>query len=116
MSKVYVVQNPHRLNHDTGSLEPKYNLESAHEFGKIVYLLSPTASPFNPDHLIKELQEKLVDFGDEDKLLLIGNPVLMGLAVAIAADANNGKVNLLQWHGKTHKYIVVTIDNLFYEV
>jgi len=116
MSRVFVVQNSHKLNTQTGSLEPKYNLDAAREFGEIVYLLSPTASPFHSQPIIEELQSKLIEYNDDDKLLLIGNPVLMGLAVAIAADANDGKVSLLQWNGKSQKYIEVNIDNLFYPV
>ena len=92
MSRVFVVQNQHRWDRDKQRFEPKFNLAHAEEFGELVYLLSPTAAPFRPEPIIDELKEKLADFGPGDHLLLVGNPVLIGFAVAIAADANDGDV------------------------
>jgi N-acetyl-beta-hexosaminidase len=46
----------------------------------------------------------LRDFSDDDYLLLIGNPVFIGWATAIAAAYNEGRVNLLMWSGKEKGY------------
>lgn len=113
MSRVFVVQNQHRWDRDKQRFEPKFNLAPAEEFGELVYLLSPTAAPFRPEPIIDELKEKLADFGPGDHLLLVGNPVLLGFAVAIAADANDGDVSLLQWSGKDQRYIAVDASGLF---
>jgi hypothetical protein len=43
-------------------------------------------------------------------LLLIGNPILIGCAVAIAARANAGRVKLLQWSGTDQRYVTVQVD------
>ena len=110
---VYVVQNPYKWDAQKQELVKKYNLEPAEEYGDLVFLLSPTAAPFNPTPIIKELKENLTNFTDEDYLLLIGNPVLIGLAVAIAADTNEGNAKLLQWSGKDKKYLSIQVNQLF---
>ena len=111
--RVFVVQNQHRWNRDLTRFEPKYDLTPAEEFGELVHLLSPTAAPFRPEPIVSELQEKLAGYQDGDYLLLVGNPCLIGFAVAIAADYNDGKVSLLQWSGKDQRYVAVTTEKLF---
>jgi len=107
MSKVFVIQNQHKMNRETGELEPKWDLSSAKEFGELVFLLSPTARPFMSDHVVNALHEKLRWYAPGDHLLLIGNPALIGFAVAIAAQVNEGHVRVLQWDGKAKKYISI---------
>lgn len=107
MSKVYVVQDQLRKNKDNGRLERRFDLSPAGQFGELVYLLGSSASPFNSGHIIDQLRTGLGQYSDEDYLLLIGNPVLIGWAVAIAADVNGGFVRCLQWSGKDQKYIAV---------
>lgn len=113
MSRVYVVQNQHRWSRQEQGFEPKFDLSPAEQFGELVYLLSPTAAPFRPEPVIQELKEKLRDFTSDDHLLLVGNPCLIGFAVAIAAQYNSGSVSLLQWSGKDGRYIQVTTSDLF---
>ena len=113
MSRVFVVQNQHRWDRDNEKFVPKFDLSPAGIHGELVYLLSPTAAPFRPAPVIEELRRKLEDFTSDDALLLVGNPVLIGLAVAVAADYNDGQVNLLQWSGKNRKYLKVEVSDLF---
>lgn len=114
MSRVFIVQQQHRLDRKTGNLIPKFpQLHAlAEKFGEPSYLLSPTASPFNPGSIIPELHGKLRDFGSSDYLLLVGNPCLIGWAVAAAAMNNDGRVTLLQWHGREQNYTQVVADML----
>lgn len=112
--RVFVVQNQHFFDRTKGQYVPKFDMTPAEEFGRLVYLLSPTASPFRPESIIEELRIKLHDFGPGDHLLLVGNPVLIGLATAIAASMNRGRVSLLQWSGKKEqRYIAVEARGLF---
>ena len=104
---VYVVQEPTRFNRVTLEVETFFDLSPADQFGEQVHLLPPNAGPFNPDAVLPVLWEKLKDFGDSDYLLLIGNPILIGWATAVAADYNEGRVNLLQWSGAKNSYIPV---------
>lgn len=112
MNRVFVVQNQHRWNRQAEKFEPKFDLAPAESYGELVYLLSPTAAPFNPEPVLDELREKLDDFDDGDYLLLVGNPVLIGFSVAIAAAKNEGRVNFLQWSGKDRRYITVQAEGV----
>lgn len=107
---VYAVQSPRRRDPTTGTMVPKYDLGPAEEHGQLEELLSPTAKPFNPKPIIEELYVKLENFSDDDFIICIGNPILLSLAVSIAADINRGRVRLLQWHGHKNRYIPVDID------
>lgn len=105
---VFVVQDQRRYNRDTGDYEAAFDLSPAEEYGQLSYLLTPTAAPWSPETVLPELWTALGSFGDGDHLLLVGNPILIGWATAVAADANEGRVGLLQWHGKDRRYIAVS--------
>ena len=72
-------------------------------------MLSPTAAPWSMDKLLPELREKLQHFDDGDYLLLVGNPALIGVVVAVASEYN-GKIQMLQWHGREKRYIPIVAD------
>ena len=110
MARVFVIQNPHQADGD-GGMKPKYDLSKAKKYGDFVYLLSPGAKPFAPnERVIEELREKLSQFDDDDYLLLIGNPALIGFACAIAADFNDGRVSVLQWSTTRKDYVPIRAD------
>lgn len=113
MSRVFVVQRQMKYDQQRGELAPKFGLEAAEEFGEIVYILSPTASPFSWASVREDMHRVLADFSDDDFFLPTGNPCLMVAAGAIAADYNNGRVKALQWSGKDQRYIVVDMRSIF---
>lgn len=102
---VYAVQKQMRFDHEKRELVPRFtSIHKAERWGKLVYLLSPSAHPFNPELVLGDLHEKLMDFSDDDQLLLIGNPALLGMATTIAAHYNEGRVRFLQWSGRHGEY------------
>lgn len=102
---VYAVQQQMRFDEVRRELVPRFtSIDKALRWGKIVYLLSPSAHPFNPDLVLGDIHEKLSGFNDDDHLLLIGNPGLIGMATAIAAHYNDGRVKMLQWSGRHSEY------------
>lgn len=105
--KVYVVQNSLRRDHATGGLIPKFDLTPAAKFGELVELLSAEVKPFNATLVSKELLDKLSRYCDDDFLLLVGNPILIGLATAAAAQINDGRVKFLQWSGSQKSYLPI---------
>jgi len=112
MSKVYVVQNPHHIPNGGATLVPKFDFSSAEQYGELEYLLRPNARPWGEllPTIVHELHCKLSNMTSEDHLLLVGNPVLIGMAVAIAANYTDGKLRLLQWHGHRESYTPVAVD------
>lgn len=105
--RVFVVQRQLRWDEKTQGLVSKFDLEPAREHGELVFLLGSSAAPFSSRSIIADLHRGLEDFGDNDHLLLIGNPCFIGWATAIAADNNDGRVAMLQWSGKDRRYLSV---------
>lgn len=102
---VYVVQQQMRFDQDTKELVPRFtSIDKALRWGNIEFILSPSAHPFNPDTVLGDIHEKLSGFNDDDHLLLIGNPALIGMSTSIAAYYNDGKVKFLQWSGRHGEY------------
>lgn len=110
---VYVIQDTKWVDPKDGQLKPKFDFSPAAEFGQLSFLLGSNASPFNLAPVLPELQERLKGFSDDDYLLLVGSPVLLGLAVAIAADYNDGNVKMLQWSGVKRCYIPINAQGVF---
>lgn len=106
---VYVVQFQHHWDPHLGKLVPRFDLSDAERLGRLVYLLSPSAKPGDP-RVVPELCHRLSQYRDGDHLLLIGSPVLIGIAFAIAARANDGRVSALQWSGKLRRYTAIESD------
>lgn len=109
MSTVYVVQKQLHFDHQIQEMKPRFDLTPAEEYGNIEYLLSPSAAPFKPDSVIADLVEGLRHFTKDDYLLLVGNPILIGLTAAIASEKSD-IIQFLQWSGKDQKYISVKAD------
>lgn len=110
MSVVFVIQKTHRMDEKSGDLVPKFDLSPAERFGMLVYMLSPTARPFTPGPVIRDLKRSLEAYDpDSDYLMLIGNPALIGFAVAIIARRSN-RVRLLQWDGVKKEYVPIVVD------
>ena len=103
MGKVYIVQEP----------EGK-NITSAAKYGeKIIVLLHPGMQiGFSAGQATNVLDRKLSDFCDDDYLLLLGDPVAIGIAVAVASKWNNGRVKMLKWDRQEAMYYPIAI-NLF---
>lgn len=87
------------------------NLVSATKYGEIKVLL-PTGSQvtFSTGHVLNELKRKLEKFNDKDYLLLMGDPVAIGICCMVAGHWNQGKVKLLKWDRQTSLYYPVSVD------
>ncbi len=87
----------------------RFDISSAEKYGDMDFLLGPTAAPWSSDSVLKEMRQKLRYFKEEDYLLLIGNPILIGWAMALASQYSH-RVKALQWSGKDGSYIPVEAD------
>ena len=105
---VYVVQVPHRHDPQKGRLVPVVDLSDAKRFGELKFLTGPNAKPFDSS-VIQEIERNLRHFKPTDFLLLIGAPILMGIATAYAADVA-GTVKFLSWNGRESAYTPVEIE------
>ena len=106
---VFAVQMQMRFDNDKRELVERFpSINRADKWGKIKFILSPSANPFKPELVIGDIHECLSGFNNNDYLLLIGNPVLIGMATAIAANNSGGLVNFLQWSGRHNTYTEIT--------
>lgn len=96
MSTVYVVQE-----------SPKYSALPAAEYGDLKVLLPPGQIMLATAPTVSQLRAKLKDFDDNDFLLAMGDPIAIGLAVAIAANNNGGRIKMLKWDRREHRYYAI---------
>jgi len=101
VSVVYVIQEA-----------PGRNIVAAHKFGRLVTLLAADVQlqgDVSPD-LIDALSTRLRDYSDEDAILAMGDPALIGIVCAIAARQNDGVFTLLKWDREQQTYYPVRVD------
>lgn len=113
MSKVFLIQDTKWVDPKDGQLKSKFDYTAASQYGELVELLWPGASPFDLEPVMPALVRGLFHYTPVDYLLLVGSPVLIGLAVALAADFGGGSVSMLQWSGAKRQYIPVFARNIF---
>lgn len=102
-STVYIVQKP----------DEKKNITSALDYGEFQFLLSESTNNtllWTPQEVVSTLQTKLRNFNDNDYLLPIGDPVVIGMSTAIAADYNDGRVRFLKWDNREYKYHSIEVQ------
>lgn len=89
---------------------PGRDLTPAMDFGTLEWLLPHGDTIISIEPTVARLRRKLQTFNDNDWLILIGDPVAIGLASAIAADMNGGYINLLKWDKRHKKYIPIKVN------
>ena len=90
---------------------PKFNIIGAQKYGKLKVLLrEDTQIIFSPGPIVFELRRLLKDYNSNDYLLLSGDPSVIGIAVAIVSDINNGRFNLLKWDRQEKVYYPLEIN------
>lgn len=110
MSRVFVVQRTRKYNRETQELEDKFPLKPLYRWGEVVEVLTPTAKPFNAKNIIREMRTVFEDFNDDDFILPVGNTSLIGMAITVAQEANNGRCKLLQWSPTNKCHVQIIVD------
>lgn len=113
MSRVFVVQE-----------QPHMNISPATDFGSIIYMIGPGEHAFNPTRVVSAFRDCIEQnkFTADDHLLLIGDPILIGCAVAIvdqwmqAEWAQAGslsdtapKLRTLKWDRELRRYLPIEL-------
>lgn len=108
MNKVYVVCEPTKKVE--GKDKPAVNLLPATKFGELIVLLPNTQSMLAPVPTVRVLKERLKDFNDEDYIVPVGDPVLIGTVAMVAAEINGGRVKFLKWDKIMGDYFTIQVD------
>lgn len=106
---VFMVQQ-HLIPNHCGQLVPKFNTRGTEQFGQLETLLQPNLTGLDAEHALSVLKEKLKNYSDNDYILPLGTSMLIGLAVAVAADVNKGRVKLLQYNNRAGAYYIVSAN------
>ena len=95
----------------TSTGRPKFNIMGALKYGKLKVLLKEnTQIVLSPGPIVFELRRLLKYYTSKDYLLLSGDPSVIGIAVAIVSDINNGRFNLLKWDRQEKVYYPLEIN------
>ena len=90
---------------------PRVDIVSALRWGDFQLLASPFDQVhLNPGRIVADFRRKLRNFSDDDWLLAMGDPAIIGIAFAIAASINHGRVNLLKWDKIERSYYPVKVN------
>lgn len=100
---VWAVQQPTGGPHG----EPSMDLSPALEWGRLRFMLRDSQNPFRDLDLTLEML-RMADIRPGDYLLLVGNPVLIGLASVVAAESLS-VLQMLQWDRARRQYRVATV-------
>ncbi len=98
MAKVYAIQEANNKN-----------MLSATNFGDLEFLLPPqTNLMFSTEKTLNTIKSGLDDFTEDDYLLLIGDPVSIGIATHYAVQKTD-VVKFLKWDNREYTYFPVEV-------
>ena len=87
------------------------NIRSAEKFGDLKVLLPDNRQiVLSSGPISFKLRQELKTFSDDDYLLLIGDPAIIAVAAAVAANVNNGRFKVLKWDRDDKAYYDIEID------
>lgn len=90
--------------------ESDKNLMPAREFGEIHVMLTTADVKQGPSHCVSVLSDKMSNFRNaQDYLILVGDPVFIGVAMIFANQMGEGDFQILKWDRESYKYVPVDI-------
>lgn len=93
--------------YEFGISKPRDSLTEAAVYGDIEILHTGNSVGIALAPTIAQFKTALRNFDDEDYILPVGDPVLIGIASVCAAQANRGQLKFLRWDRQTRNYIKV---------
>lgn len=91
--------------------DTRHNLTRAMEFGDIQIVESEDFPQFRSGKpVLERITRKLIEFNPEDDyLLLVGDPVLIGLCTAVLATMGHKSIRVLKWDNQSRRYIPINL-------
>jgi hypothetical protein len=107
---VYITQEIMKRDLATGNMMPTMDFRKAAEYGDLVLCLPTGRMSLTPGPTVQILKEKLKNFDDSSYLVAVGDPSVIAMAGAIAANNNMGRFKMLKWDRDAKNYISVSVD------
>lgn len=106
MKTCFAPSVPTRYDPITKSRASSIDMRPVMAFGNLRVLLSHSAQvgPEAIDTAIDEIERGLLDYRAGDYIVAVGDPVLIGAAMAIAAGLTDGPIRVLRWSRATNNY------------
>lgn len=89
---------------------PIYDLSPAEGYGIITPLLPEGPIKISAGEMTHLMREEMQDFGDDDYIMCVGDPVVIALATMVASDINDGVVTLLKYDRRARAYHPVRLN------
>ena len=90
---------------------PYKDILSAEKYGELKPIVEPGLNIyFSPAPIVSKMRRILKNFNDDDYLLLIGDPSIIGVACSVASDINMGRYKVLKWDRRREKYYPLEFD------
>mgnify|MGYP001290760131 CR=1 FL=1 len=80
------------------------NILPAKKYGRLQVLLTPSDLNKGSTFIASKISRQLSSIQPYDYLLLIGDPVAIGIATHLALHFTHGLVNVLKWDRHTYEY------------
>lgn len=80
------------------------DLKAAEQYGKLRDVFGYTGRVYNTDAMLAHARRVLSDYTHGDSILMIGDPVLCGICIAVAAEFEP-VVQTLSWDRNEFKYV-----------
>ena len=90
---------------------PYKDILSAEKYGELKSIIYPGYQLYlSPGPIVSKMRRILKNFNDDDYLLLIGDPSIIGVACSVASDINMGRYKVLKWDRRREKYYPLEFD------
>lgn len=109
--RVFVVQRPAYFDRERRGWVNKYDLTPAKVHGELVFLLRPgNIYRDRLENALRHLEQELADYGPDDHILAVGDPVAIAATVMVAARQTGGWVSLLKYDRMEERYHAYVIN------
>jgi len=95
--------------------DTRKNMSAAEKFGKLKDVYSSVGRVYNGDKLIEHARRVLDNWQPGDYLLLVGDPTLCGICMAVALESEE-EINVLRWDRVNFDYVPLRLNFSYQEV
>lgn len=108
MPNVYIPHIATRFNHETQRVEQVFDFSAASMHGTPVTILDSNDNPVFLAQLTPKIRKALENFSEDDRLIAVGDPAVIGICCAIIGRRQR-VINMLKWDRKLQSYTNVEV-------
>lgn len=94
--------------------DSRKNMSAAEKYGQLKDVFSSVGRVYNGDKLIEHARRVLQNWQPGDYLLLVGDPTLCGICMAVALEYEE-EINVLRWDRSNFDYTPLKLNFSFVE-